>query len=392
MKIRLLFIPHAMPSHIIPLVALAKMLDPHQFEPAFLLPTNHHPLVKSLGLTVLDIDRQQGGLSVETKAIETFNPHIVVDDLSFTTAFSSRLLKIPRISIVRKGIIPLEFHSPEFRHSSNVDDHFDKVYKSADTQTFWRPGSPAELFIGDVNIIPSIPSIETLPSTIKNKDSYHYAGPLLLDDMALMQGLDLKISGTRYSDNREKVMKFLENNASRKIVFFTQGLTDIGEITTRAETCLQILLSKGLAVITNIGKFTFDSTHFFCDTFLPMQMICEKSDFMIHHCGSGTYNYQLLHELPAIVLGSNCYDRDEIAMKLQEQGAAHYFPANFEKAAFYKEFNEIVDLLIDPEGRYYQKQKQSLHKLNSEIANTRKAFNFCNIATQLYYKFYPTFV
>jgi|GEM_PF-5662099 len=392
MKIRLLFIPHAMPSHIIPLVALAKMLDTQLFDLAFLLPTNHHPLVKSLGFTVLNIDRQQGGLSVENKAIELFDPHIVVDDLSFTTAFSTRLRKIPRISIVRKGIIPLEAHSPEFRHSSNIDEHFNKVYKTASAESFWTPGSPAELFIGDVNIIPSIPSIETLPSTIENKDTYHYAGPLLLDDVALMKGLDLQIGGTRYADNREKVMQFLDNNAGRKIVFFTQGLTDIGEITTRAQTALQLLLNKGLAIITNIGKFNFDSPHFFSDTFLPMHMICEKCDFMIHHCGSGTYNYQLLYELPAIILGSNCYDRDEVAMKLQEQGAAHYFPANFEKAAFYRDFNKIVDLLIDAESSFYQAQKQSLHTLNSEITHTREAFDFCAIATQLYYKFYPTYV
>ncbi len=59
MKIKLLFVPATMPSHIIPLMALARQLGKNIFECAFLLPKLYHAYAQSLGFTVLDIDRSK---------------------------------------------------------------------------------------------------------------------------------------------------------------------------------------------------------------------------------------------------------------------------------------------------------------------------------------------
>ncbi len=108
MKTRLLFVPATMPSHMIPLMALARLLNGNLFECTFLLPQLYHGYARSLGFNVLDIDRKLSDRTTpEMTAIASCNPDVIVDDLSYTTAFSSRLTQIPRISIVRKGILPL---------------------------------------------------------------------------------------------------------------------------------------------------------------------------------------------------------------------------------------------------------------------------------------------
>ncbi len=66
-----------------------------------------------------------------------------------------------------------------------------------------------------------------------------------------------------------------------------------------------------------------------------MHKACSHVDFMVHHCGSGTYSYQLMHQVPAIILGSRLYDRDEIAIRLNELGAACYLSADLEEGFFF---------------------------------------------------------
>jgi UDP:flavonoid glycosyltransferase YjiC (YdhE family) len=108
-----LFVPNPMPSHIIPLIALDKLLNKNYFKTSFLLPKNFHLFIRKIGASVLDIDKEfQFRTTSEMIAFAKFKPDVLVDDLHFTSAFSTRFAKIPRISIVRKGILPHEEYKP----------------------------------------------------------------------------------------------------------------------------------------------------------------------------------------------------------------------------------------------------------------------------------------
>ena len=207
----------------------------------------------------------------------------------------------------------------------------------------WEPKHHAELFIGDVNIIPALPSVEILPEEIKTDPSYVYAGSLLLSDEEMLTNMfnvKTPVVGKKMDDCRKPLHLFLEENKGRKKVYFTKGITAPVEIQKRAAACVISLLNRDVAIISNIGpvpELTAEqSTRYFTSSFLPMHTVCSMVDVMIHHCGSGTYNYQLAHQVPAIILGSKYYDRDEVALQLHKLSAACYISADLDDARYQK--------------------------------------------------------
>jgi UDP:flavonoid glycosyltransferase YjiC (YdhE family) len=391
-KIKVLFIPHPMPSHAIPLLALARMLRKSHFECAFLLPIKYHDIVRNMNVRVLEIDRKlEDKTRPEMIAFSIYQPDVVVDDLSFTTAFSTRLTGIPRISIVRKGIMPYEIYTENYKHSSKIIDVMEGIIKSNfKGQGIWEPQKISDLFIGDINIIPSIPSIEPLPTPLKENPSYIYSGALLLNDNEVLDNLGyLKSqdsSNNRNIDINNSVDLFLNKNKTRKIVYFTVGLAYPEEIRKHSNLCIRSLLKREIAVITNICDFPIKNEEkqlFFSAPYLPMDKICSNVDLMIHQCGSGTYKYQIKHKVPGIILGSKCYDRDDVAICLNKLGAAHYISADLDEDTYLLEFNHSTAQLLDKSSDRIKIQEKSLSKLYSEMIETQKAFDFETVITQV---------
>lgn len=376
--VRVLFVPATMPSHIIPLIALARQLNKELYEAAFLVPAIYHNYVRSLGFTVLNIDRHLADRTMpEMMAIGQFQPDVIVDDTSYTTAYATKMARLPRISIVRRGLMPLEQRtvSSSYQHScpymQNLPGKLDVVELE---HGVWKPEHYSELFIGDVNIIPSIPSVETLPDQIENKHQYIYSGPLTLPDADIfgsMQHLPVSMN-----DNRKEVESFLNRHRDKTIVYLTMGLTFAEGLEHRLPACIQFLLNRGVAVITNTTDFKpaneAQRSLLYAAHLLPMEAVCSKATIMIHHCGSGTYNYQLSYQLPALILGTKRYDRDEVALRLQQLGAACYIPADIDDESFFTQFTQAITCLLTSTAT----QATSLRQLQLELAATRQHFNF----------------
>lgn len=388
MKIKLLFVPNTMVSHLIPLLSLAKTLDKEKFEFSFLLPGEFHSFVKSFGFNVLDIKRDyKNGAVQEIFALQKYKPHIVVDDLSFYTAYSSRYLKIPRISIVRTGILPSENKAGFDKHSSHVEFFFEELNRlNANQKLNWKPREAADLFIGDINLIPSIPSIEMLPEELKNNSQYRHVGPLILSDEDLMERIAyVDGNGLQYKDNRKPVEDFLRLHKNRKIVYFTKGITNVAGLLDVGEELIKKMINKNIAVITNIPGYKIESPLLYSDLFLPMHTICSSVHAMVHHGGSGTYNYQVKYELPAIILGNRCYDRDLVAMRLNKIGASAFIPADLSNESIYNSFETVFETMIDPQSAEYRSQKSALAGLSKELHQTESNFDFGKTASELFY-------
>jgi hypothetical protein len=97
---------------------------------------------------------------------------------------------------------------------------------------------------------------------------------------------------------------------------------------------------------------------------------------MIHHCGSGTYQYQIKHLLPAICVGSQCFDRDDVAMRLQELGVARYIPAPEEADGFVDQFRKAFDACSDPASLWYQTARKRLQAIKRETDRGSAEFGF----------------
>jgi UDP:flavonoid glycosyltransferase YjiC (YdhE family) len=307
--------------------------------------------------------------------VAMYQPDVLVDDLNYMTAFVARLTKKPRIAVVRKGVIPMETYTPGYNHSSEIVGYFEQVKSmNLSRQGFWEPSSVSDLFVGDRHIIPSVPSIEKLPPALENKHTYRYSGALVLRDDEMSGAL------TYSAEMHTSMVAFLEKNAGKKVVYFTVGLASPPEILKRAEGCIRALLNNpDVALITNIpasGRTLEDPGRVFRNSYFPMNFVCPNADLMIHQCGSGTYNYQIMNELPGIALGSRCYDRDDVAKELEKSGAIRFISADLDDEAYMKSFNDAVYQLLDDSGAAHRDQKSALERLKREMIDAQSRFDF----------------
>lgn len=376
-RLKVLFIPHPMPSHLIPLIALAQQLSPEQFDVAFLVPKELHGYLGHNGLAIINLDHNiENKLTPELMAIGEFDPDVLIDDHNYYTAFSSRIMNKPRISIVRKGSIPFEELTAHYRHSSGVAEYFESLQTmNLAAMGLWEPTSVSDLFKGDAHIIPSIPSLEALPAVLQGDEAYVYAGPLLLGDEHMSGEL------TYTKETVADIEQFFTRNGERKLVYFTKGVADPPEILARAEGCLKALMEmEDVAVITNIKTtLPVDEQRYYFNRFLPMNLVCSHVQLMIHQCGSGAYNYQLLNEVPGIALGSKCYDRDDVAMQLERRGTTAFIKADQDETAYLAAFKVALEELLDHSSEIYLQQKAALAKVKEEVLSVQQQFDLSRI-------------
>lgn len=362
-------------AHQIPLLALDQMVRDSSIETAFLLPASFHRMLKQAGARVLPVDHNS--FRTEMLAYSKFMPDVVVDDLSYFTGFATGLEKLPHVSIQRTGIflggIP---RNKSHTHSSGFD--LEKV-RDVTSMGLRQPRTYGDLFSADLKIVPGIRTIEMLPENLRDDPTYYYCGPLLWDDY-LMQTSDLADFNSTKLDNFrdfESLHRFFESNRGRKVVYATFGT--VASAGDEVVNCIKYLFDRDVAVVTNIGADRLAGHRqeiYYYARYLPMNFVCSRVDLAIHHCGCGTYHYPILHNLPSVTIGTMCYDRDDIALRLQELGVSEHVPAPGECEDFVERFKRAVEKYLDgPESRI-QQVKARLAALNEEIERTASSFIF----------------
>ncbi|HEX6290699.1 MAG TPA: nucleotide disphospho-sugar-binding domain-containing protein [Herpetosiphonaceae bacterium] len=378
---RVLFTSHLPPhiAHEIPLLALDNLLKDTSIETAFLVPRSEHEFLKRLGARVLNVDHI--GFRTEMEAYGEFSPDVVIDDASFTTGFATTLSKIPRIAIQRTGMFPgTVARNPRHRHSMRTADVKEIIKSLPDVTVLGLPQPEvfSDLFDAVLKIVPGIRSVEMLPEPVKDDPSYIFAGPLLLEDLVISKTKSASHDfDTDAARKREALEAFFEARQGQPIVYATFGTT--AKATAPIPYCIRYLLSNNIAVVTNIkvdGLNPRQQALYCYQPYVPMHYVCSKVDLMIHHCGSATYQYPLLHELPTITIGTKCYDRDDVAVRLAELGASVHLPAPDEHENFVKAFQEAIQNYFDPASDFMQQKKQNIALLSAEVKQTAATFSF----------------
>lgn len=368
-------------SHLLPSLALNKMLANTSIESAFLVPREQHAMLKESGVDVqiLDIDHQ--GFRTEIPAYKKFAPDVVVDDASLSTGAATLFTGMPRVAIHRTGMFPGDVpRNPKHGHSMYLSP--------ADLKNKWKglahlglpePKKLSDLFRAAYKIVAGIPSIEILPEALQNDPTYFFAGPLVMDDH-LVGNIS---SGNKYgftlsnSKNFTPLQQFFETNRDRKRVYVTFGT--VAKPTPEVHDCLQFLTDNGIAVVSSIKLQSLSESQqelYYHAPYLPMHYVCSNVDLMVHHCGCGTYQYPLIHEVPQIVIGTQCHDRDDVGMRLEDLGTAIYMPSPGENENFVSDFKRAVEQYFADSGRLLQEKKQNLAKLKLEVDRTVSNFNF----------------
>jgi hypothetical protein len=381
---KVLFIP--MPggglAHLLPLLSLNKMLEHTSIETAFLVPRKRHEMLRQSGVDVLDIDH--AGFRSELPAYKRFEPDVVVDDASMSTGAATLFTGMPRLAIQRTGMFPGGVpRNDRHGHSMLEISPGDLSRKFAGLAHLGLPAPKvfSDLFKAECKIVPGISSIELLPPPLQNDPTYFFSGPLLMDDYLVERfggngggrSTDINLDNSK---NFVQLQKFFDLNRKRKRLYVTFGT--IAQATREMHDCLTFLLANDMAVVSSIRLDNLNAAQrelYFYAPYLPMHFVCSNIDLMVHHCGSGTYQYPLIHEVPSVIIGTQCHDRDDVGMRLAELGVAVYLPGPGENENFVRNFKQIVERYFEEEGGFMAEKKRNLAVLSGEVRRTAEAFD-----------------
>jgi UDP:flavonoid glycosyltransferase YjiC (YdhE family) len=361
---KILFIPCHIGgyAHFIPLLVINKMLKGTEHSSAFLLSKhakeNYEPYYKNFNIDVLDTD-YNGTLKSAKEAYVSFKPDVIVDDFSLSACFLCQVYPTPRITIQRTGIFPFDKPVKEHhKHSSSVSDSkFSDV-----TALGLRPlKSLSDLFIAELKIVPGIRSLEVLPEMVKEDSSYYFSGPLILEDGEIAQDLVL----------------FFKKNKPRKKIYLTYGSAQ--KPPADISKCVEYILKSDLALITNVQneecEKLFPETFYYAQ-YLPMNFVCSQADMAIHHCGSATYHYPVIHKLNTITIGTACYDRENVALRLQKLNIASHISSPGECEDFVLEFQNKFNQQINESESSKVRRIMMQEALNKEMQVAKSNFDF----------------
>jgi hypothetical protein len=375
------------PSHFIPLVKLYQKMAGSQYELAFLLPSISPTDVESqrpkgfnekaqyyyggeflsrFDLPVLDL-KQQFSVRHELAAYRKFAPDLIVDDSNLTTALARQIRWRPRLAIARNGVFGDSGKVATYRHSlESIVDTLTVPPRS----TFVLPQSLDGYFEAEAHIVPAIRSLEPMPGLPESGTRAFYSGPLLLDE---------REEGFLHC---EALSQFFESNRGRRIAYMTFGIDASRDPHSRVWGCFIELLRRDFAVVTNLTppKHILDAEEFshgryFQSNAVPMHYVCSRANLIVHVCGSATYHYAIIHGRPAITIGTQCRDREEVAQMLCNRRLSYHLPAPTETGAFREMFVEALNLYESGRFPFDEALQSRLSAAHLEIERTAALFD-----------------
>lgn len=305
-------------------------------------------------------------ISKEKEAYDKVQPELLIEDNSFTTPLIAEKNSVPRISIQRTGTfrsIDKRFRNSKHVHSMQKGININRASFLVDPKNLNTPKFNTSdkrylenYFRPKTKIIPGISTIETLPDDIEDRDSYFYSGPLIVMDKP-----SKKLS--------ERLVEFLEKNQQKPVVFITTGTID----KTPIERYIEFFVKRNYAVVTtsNCEINVNYSDNIFYSNLLPLNYICEISDLVLHQCGSGMYHYPILNKVPSMTIGTQCFDREDIALRLEELEVSSHIPHPEDNDNYWEVFLEKVHSFEKNELVNHN----MINQLKAEIEETMQNFN-----------------
>lgn len=370
-------------SHLIPLYVLQQKYLKRSIEAKnhFLVNNNSKMFLQMQGINCVPIDYtfeenlivakdflriNECLIEMEQKAYDMVNPSLIIEDTSCITPLIAEKNNIPRISIQRTGIFRSidkryrnSIHVHSFQKGSNIDksESFSNSYKSESSMFNDTDLCFLEKYIKPkVKIIPGISTIECLPEDIEDRESYFYSGPLTVMDKPS-------------KDLSNRMDEFLTINKQKPIVFITTGTVD----KTPIGNFIEFFVKRGYAVITtcNCEINEVYKQEVFYNKLLPLNYVCGISNLMIHQCSAGIYHYPLMNRIPSLTIGTQCYDREDIALRLQELGVSGHIPHPDDNPEYWNIFLELVERFEKNTLVGYD----MMDKLRNEINETMASFD-----------------
>lgn len=385
MKVLFVPMPEGGIAHLIPLLALNRMLNDTSIQTAFLVVAEAREFLRRLGINVLDIGHRSfgdNGFRTELRAYMKYEPDVVVDDASLATGLATTLAHVPRVTVQRTGMFPgVAPRNKDYSHSIRV---LGSIGNLPDV-TFLgvpQPRAFSDLFKAEMKIVPGIPSIEVLPPPLRDDPTYFFSGPLLMDDYLMPQTGEQAWNDECVGSlsNFDPLRDFFEKHHGRRIIYATFGTT--AKPDAALLDGLRYLLAEGFAVVSSMkmeGLCPLQQELYYFAPYLPMRFICAHAHLVIHQCGSGTYHYPIMGHVPTITIGTRCFDREDVAQRLVELGVSVHLPGPEERTDFLSLFRHAIEDYFAGDGARLREKKQRLVAINEEIESISSAFDFAQV-------------
>lgn len=243
----------------------------------------------------------------ELKVIETFKPDAIVGDFRLTAAISSKVAKIPYISVVNGYItdyfdpvdvmIPKDTRPFDHKVASIASKAIQQVQKRKLAAPFRAVAqkyglkklvSLYDFLTGNLNLIADLPEYCPLENLPRN---FRYIGLLI------WEGLN------------DTVLDYLKNlSSSKKLIYATTG-------NTGKETFIQLVIDAfkndtSYEVVLTTGAFIHPDavpniSNIHVASFIPGSEILKQSQAVIHCGGNGTTYQAMSQGVPAVVIPFN---------------------------------------------------------------------------------------
>ncbi|MEC3875862.1 glycosyltransferase family protein [Chryseobacterium salviniae] len=364
-------------SHLLPLYVLQQkyLRDNSGIKNHFLVNDNSQKLLTMQGIDFVPVNYtlkenllkpgspqeiKEDIIDMEKRAYEIVQPSLIIEDTSMLSPLIAEKNKIPRISIQRTGIFrsidkshrnEKHVHSLEKGNTGNSSENPSVLFTS--NEDFNAPFL-TQYAHPKAKIIPGIPTIERLPENIENRNSYFYSGPLVVMDKP-SKNLSVRLE------------EFLCNNKGKPVVFITTGTID----KTPIENFIEFFVQRNYAVITTCycGINEKYSREILYNKILPLHHICGISDLVIHQCGSGMYHYPIMNRIPSLTLGTQCYDREDVALRLQELGVSAHIPHPDDNPEYWNIFLKKIEQFENKTLIDYKMMDDLRNEINETITD-----------------------
>ncbi|MFN3847795.1 MAG: hypothetical protein ACK4NY_00130 [Spirosomataceae bacterium] len=366
-------------SHMLPLLALNTRCN-KSWNSYFLVQSNLQGFLREKGVNCVPIDYFGNKIDAldnseqiieyvikkEKEAYEKIRPNLIIEDCSLTSPLVAEKNNVPRISIQRTGFfrsIDKSYRNPNHLHSLQKGDlvQFSSANSTKNLSKLLQnnnfdKNNFSSYRSAKAKIIPGIPSIECLPDDIENRQSYFYSGPLIV----------------KSQPSRNLLIRlgiFLEINKNKPVVFVTTGTID----KTPVEKYIEYFAKRNYAVITtnNCEISEEYKQNVFYNELLPLDYICKISDLVIHQCGSGIYHYPIITKTAFLTIGTQCYDREDIAQRLQELGVSGHIPHPDDNPDYWDIFIELIDKFEKNTLTDYNVMDSLKNEIDRTMANFR---------------------
>ena len=243
----------------------------------------------------------------ELKVIEAFKPDAIVGDFRLTAAISSKVAKIPYISVVNgymtdyfdpvDVMIPKDTRPFDYKVASIASKAIQRVQKRTLATHFREVAqkyglkklvSLYDFLTGDLTLIADLPEFCPLENLPRN---FRYIGPLIWEGL---------------NDTVPDYLKDL--SSSKQLIYATTG-------NTGKETFIQLIIDAfkndpSYEVVLTTGAFIHPDavpniSNIYVASFIPGSEILKQSQAIIHCGGNGTTYQALSQGVPAVVIPFN---------------------------------------------------------------------------------------